>query len=87
MSQTNYSAEEITLRGQEIYDRQLRDRVEPLHTGKFLVVDIATGDHEIDTDSLAASDRLLGRQPDATLYYVRVGFPAAHRLGGRLTGL
>jgi hypothetical protein len=85
MSQANANAEEIARRGQEIYDQQIRNRVEPQHVGEFLVVDIDTGDYEIDTDSLAASDRMLARHPDAILYFVRVGYPAAHRLGGRLS--
>jgi hypothetical protein len=85
MSQSSFTADEITRRGQEIYDRQIRDQVEPQHIGKFLVVDIDSGDYEIDTDSLAASDRILARCPNGTLYYVRIGYPAAHRLGGRFT--
>jgi hypothetical protein len=85
MSQAGLTADEITRRGQEIYDRQIRDRVKPQHIGKFLVVDIDTGDYEIDTDSLAASDRVLARHPNGTLYYVRIGYPVAHRLGGMFT--
>jgi hypothetical protein len=41
--------------------------------GKFVVIDIDTGNFEIDVDELAASDRLLARNSDAQLWVTRVG--------------
>jgi hypothetical protein len=38
-----FTPEEIVQRGQEIYDRDLRSRVEPTHAGRFLVLDILSG--------------------------------------------
>ncbi len=42
-----------------MYERQIRDKVELKHKGKFLVIDIETGKYEIDDDDLAATKRLL----------------------------
>ena len=70
--------------GEEIYVRQIRDRVEPDNQGQFLVVDVETGDYEVDRDELAALDRLKGKHPDGAFYIRRVGFPAAVKLGGTL---
>ncbi|MCW3096620.1 MAG: hypothetical protein JWL77_2238 [Chthonomonadaceae bacterium] len=83
MPYAGYSTEEVGKRGQEIYERVLRTQVESQHQGEFLVLDILSGAYEIDRDDLTASDRLLARKPDAVLYGLRIGYPAAYRLGSK----
>lgn len=70
-------------RGQALYDAQIRAQVEEEHRGKFLILDVNTGDYEIDTEDIIASERLLARKPEAILFGVRVGYRAAYRLGGK----
>jgi hypothetical protein len=83
MPHPRYSSDEIVQRGQALYDQQIRPKVEPEHNGKFLVLDIETGDYEIDADSYAAYERAAARRPDAPFYLLRVGFPTAVKFGGR----
>jgi hypothetical protein len=82
MPRTRYSPEEVVRRGEELYERELRPKVEAGNKGKFLILDIGTGAYEIDADDLTASDRLLARHPEAELYGLRIGHPTAYRLGG-----
>lgn len=82
MAHPRYSSQEIVRRGEELYAKQIRDRIEANHKGQFLVLDIETGDYEVDNDELAALDRAKAKHPDAALYILRVGFPAAVKLGG-----
>ncbi len=84
MPRPNYTSENVAARGKEIYQQQIRDKVEPEHKGKFLSVDIETGDYEIDTDDLSPTMRLLAKRPDAIIYSLRIGFPAAHRIGFKI---
>ena len=81
MARPRYSSDEIVERGQALYDQQIRGQVEPRHTGKFLVLDIETGEFEIDADSVAALERATAKHPDPALYLLRVGFPTAVTLG------
>jgi hypothetical protein len=83
MAHPRYATDEIVERGQALYDRQIREKVEPQHNGKFLVLDIETGEFEIDADSVAAVERATAKHPDPALYLLRVGFPTAVKLGGR----
>ena len=83
MRDRSYSTEEVVRRGREIYEREVRTAVEDSHDGEFVVVDVTTGAWEVDEDDVAASDRVLARNPDAMLYFARVGRPAAYRLGAR----
>jgi hypothetical protein len=47
------------------------------------LIDIETGDYEIDRDEIAASDRLFARRPDAQVWFRQVGSRYARRFGPR----
>lgn len=86
MTRPGYDAEEIARRGEEIYARDIfAEEFEAEHDGEFLVVDITTGSYEVDKSDIAASDRALARNPDALLYFMRVGRPSAYRIGAGLS--
>lgn len=78
-----YSREEFALRGDEIYDREVLPHLGPEDEGKLVLIDIETGDYEVDRDEVAASDRLLARHPDAQVWMRQVGSRYARRFGPR----
>jgi hypothetical protein len=82
MSHPRYSSDEIARRGQALYDQDIRVQVEAAHRGKFLVLDIETGEYELDESELAALQRAKAKNPGAALYILRIGYSAAYRLGG-----
>lgn len=76
---------EIDRRGEALYQKRLRSQVEtPENLGRQIVIDVETGDYEIDADGLAASRRLLARHPGAALFGARIGYNAVYSLGGVL---
>ena len=81
MPYTNYTSQEVESRGEAIYVQQIRDKVEPKHKGKFLVIDIETGEYEINADDLVATKQLLAKHPNAVIYGLRIGYPTAYRIG------
>ena len=81
-----YSDDVVTI-GESIYEKDVLPRMTPEDKGKMVVIDVYSGDYEIDRHSLAARDRLIERQPDAILYTGRVGYPTAYRMPGiRIVG-
>ena len=78
-----YSKEEFARRGDSLYEATVRPRLKPQDEGKFVALDIETGEYEMNADELRASDRLRARLPDAQIWMVRVGSRAVHRFGGR----
>ena len=61
MGHPRFSNEEIVRRGEEIYTQRLQYEVETEdNIGKIIVIDIETGEYEIDDDALRASHRLQG---------------------------
>ena len=85
MPYSNYPDGTIAARGEQIYQQQLQEKVESEHKGKFLSIDIKTGVYEINTDEVRSSMALLEKHPEAVLYCVRIGFPAAHRIGFKIS--
>ncbi len=81
--QPRYRKEEFARRGNEIYERQVRPRVEADNEGRIVAIDLETGAFEVADDTLAASERLLARCPDAQTWFVRIGHRGVHRFGPR----
>lgn len=86
MAHPSYTSDEIARRGQALYDQQIRAQVEADHPGEFLVLNIETGEYEIDANELAALQRAKTQNPAAAFYILRIGSPVAYRLG-RQTGV
>ncbi len=84
MGHPRYTADEIAVRGKEIYENQLRAKLEPENIGKFLVIDIETGEYEMDDDDLIASRRALRKKPGAARYGMRIGYPTSGTIGNAL---
>ena len=72
MSHPRYTSEEIARRGLALYEERLRAVVDARDRGKFLVLDIETGEHELDVDELAALQRAKRKNPAAALYILRI---------------
>jgi hypothetical protein len=79
-----YSKEEFAKRGDAIYDKQILPKLTRKQVGKFLAIDIETGEYEINADELRAGNKLRRRIPEAQIWMVRIGYRATHSFGGRL---
>lgn len=85
MAHLMFNNSEIAERANLLYEQQIRTRVEAQNKGRFLVLDVETGDYEIDDDHLKASDRAAAKRPNARLFAFRIGYPAVGRIGRRTT--
>ncbi len=81
MNSQQYTIDEICDRGEQIYEEQIRHRVEPLENGKFIVIDIESGDYEVAEEELDASHRVKARRPESVRFLAKIGCSAAYRLG------
>ena len=65
------SYEEQKRLGEDIYDAQIRHRIAPEDEGKFVLVDVLTGDYEIADRSVEARVKLRKRRPGAVIHTMR----------------
>lgn len=77
------SLDELARLGEDIFDRQVRPVLRPEDDGKFVAVDVETGNYEIDEDDYSVIVRLQSRNPAAHIWLMRAGCPAAYRTGIR----
>lgn len=81
MANVTLTPDEIVARGRRYYEEHLRDQLEPDHVGEYVVIDIDTGDYELDADERLAFLRAREARPDGIVCILRVGYRAAGRLG------
>lgn len=81
-----YPKEEFALRGQAMYAELIEPLLRKKDRGRFVAIDLESGEFEIadrrDTAVFALRDRL----PEAQIWVERVGFPAAVKFGTWLRG-
>ena len=77
------SHEEVAKLAKQLYDSSIRQQVESEdNIGKMVIIDIETGDYEIDKNGLLAARKLTKKHPNARLFGIRIGYNVAASLGG-----
>jgi hypothetical protein len=77
MRSQDLSGDEIVRLGGEIYDRRLKNVLEPQQNGRFVAIAVEDGDYEVGDTSLEADLTLRQRHPEAVFFVARVGYPYA----------
>jgi hypothetical protein len=78
---TQRSLDELAVLGADIFDRQVRPALRPEDDGKFVAIDVETGEYEMDEDDYTAVTRLRARKPAADVWLLRAGYPTTCRIG------
>jgi hypothetical protein len=77
------SREEVARRAKQIYETEIRQKVEvEENIGKMIIIDIETGDYEIEDAGLQAAHNLYEKHPYARLFGIRIGYNVAASIGG-----
>jgi hypothetical protein len=77
------SSEEVAKRAYRIFDSKIRQEVETEENiGKMVIINVETGDYEVDETGLQAAKSLQSKSPYARLFGIRIGYNVAASLGG-----
>jgi hypothetical protein len=76
-----YSKKVFATRGDALYESKVHPRLTAEDDGKFVALDIDTGEYEIHASEITAGDRLRKRLPEAQIWMVRLGSRYLHRFG------
>lgn len=74
------SLEELSRLGQEAFERHVRPMLQPEDDGKILIIDVDTGEYEIDANDYTAVMRMRSRKPTAETWLMRVGQKTAYKI-------
>ena len=75
------------MRTRSVNCQQVQPTLRPEDDGKFVAIDVETGDHEMDEDDYTAVSRLLARKPAADIWLMRAGYPTTYRMGALVPAL
>jgi hypothetical protein len=79
------SSEETVRLGKEIYERDIRHRVEADHVGKIVAIDVDSGSWAMGDETMDARENLRLKRPEAlNVLFERVGYLAVASMGGGL---
>jgi hypothetical protein len=84
MPKRRYPKDVIVKLGDDIFEKTVKSQLKGRDATDYVVIDIETGEFEVDADNLAACLRLRERVPDAQIYARRVGSRYLHHFGGRI---
>jgi len=70
-----HTKEEIAWLGKEIYQRDIRPKIEAGNNGKVVAIDVRTGEYELGDNALLSATGLRRRLPNALIWFERVGYP------------
>jgi hypothetical protein len=76
------SSDEIADLGDQIYEEWIKPGLTQSDIGKFVHIDVNSGEFEIDDDDITGDIQLRTRIPEAVIYTVRVGYSATYFFGG-----
>jgi hypothetical protein len=77
------SRDEVAQRAKQLYEDGIRQKVEiEENIGKMAIIDIETGDYEVDKTGLQASRNLSKKHLNARLFGIRIGYNVAISFGG-----
>ncbi len=84
MIESRFTVEEIRQQAEEIYRHKIRSNLSADDKGKFLVVDVLSGDYEVDEEDLSAADILKARRPNGKFSGLRVGYTSSYTLAATM---
>lgn len=69
--------EEIAKKGEEIYQKKFKEKYEPSFNGKFLAIEIDSGEEFIGNTSVEALEKAREKYPQKLFYLKKIGSPVA----------
>lgn len=76
------TTDEIARLGTDVYARVVKPQLLPEHDGKYVAVNVETGEFELADDDYTAVMRLRARCPVADVWLERAGHATAYKFAG-----
>ena len=82
---TERNESDIKRMGRDIYGSKVMWKLADDDKGKMVVIDVDSGDYEVDAIEAKALEKLLSRRPDACTWTEKFQGPRVFRMGWRAT--
>lgn len=71
-------------KAERLYSDRLRPLLEPSFKGKYIAIDVTSGDYFVGEEILEAYQKASLQHPDRTFVFKHIGYPATRFIGNRL---
>jgi predicted nucleic acid-binding protein len=75
------SPEQVVEKGQKFYAEKLKAELEPDKNGKFVVIEIESGDYFIADTLVEALEKAKDKYPSKLFHTVKIGFEGIYKMG------
>jgi hypothetical protein len=72
-------AHEIVVAGEAIYRDRYRKQLEQTNRGRFIAINVGSGDAEVSDSDVDAVRAAIKKDPSNCFHLIRVGYPAAYQ--------
>jgi len=79
---TDRDPDDLQRRGEDILRHVVQPNATPEDHGKYVAIDVDTGEYVIDRDDAQAIVRVQASQPGAAIWLARIGYRTTYRFGG-----
>ncbi len=70
-------------KAEALYQTQLRPLLEPVQKGKYVAIDVPSGEYFVGEEILDAYHKASQKYPNRTFVFKRIGYPVARLIGSR----
>ncbi|EKE21582.1 MAG: hypothetical protein ACD_7C00182G0001 [uncultured bacterium] len=70
------NTQEIARKGEEIYQKELKEKLEKEYFGKFVAIEVEYGEYFLGETQMEADIKAKNKYPGKIFYTVKIGFPA-----------
>ena len=86
-SQVLTDLDPVTEAGEQIYRERYKSQYEANHFGKYLAIDVVTGEATLADEAVDAMEQTHNSNPDHMLYLLKIGYRGVFRAGWRLSSV
>jgi len=72
---------ELAQKGQEIYEKKHKKKLERSHPGQFVAIEVFTGDIYLGATPEEAAEKARDTHKGGFFHLIRIGFDGAYRMG------
>lgn len=73
--------DQVAAKGEEIYQEKLKTMLEPSNNGKFVAIEVVSGEHFVGSTILEAVALARKKYPNRLLHTIKVGYEGVYKLG------
>ncbi len=81
MAKESLTPEQVAELGEKIYLEKLKSILEPNDTGRFVAIEVESGDYFVGSSIIEAIEKARTLHPDKLMHTIKIGFEGVFKMG------